>query len=653
MCVELSLANSAHQRSGDESGRRPAASRNTPRVLPEEFQTELEESEEESDISCSLQSSDKEYEPSSSEPESMCDHTPSREREVVSPHLPEEVAVRDIEGWIERSPRRRKKPSREQRMANRLENHAFLGKCECKHHACMAEDLDEDSLRQINLEFWTSPYLAQTAFLEKHAVKMPVKRQRSVIAKKTYTMNYTLPKIPNKVTVCKRMFLNTLGTQSYALLERLAANNANDSFVQRDDQRGKNKKSNAFSDEKNALIKNHILSFNPCISHYRREHAPRRFYLPSELTVKQMFDDFKVKHPNEKLQYPTYAKFLKGMNISFTKLGGEECHICEEMKTHIHNEGENDCKDCEQWAKHTEDYRIARNMYEEDRAKNGNYYSVDMQKVVILPVLSHHAKKAAFVSRLVVFNETFVPLGGSRNKKILSVIWHEGITGRNADDVSTCFFLALKNLNKASVTLWMDNCSGQNKNWYLFQAMVFLVNQNDGPDSVEFKYLTAGHTSMSADSFHAAIERKKKKIGDVYTVDDFCDIVRSSTANVEILNMGKKILFTNKTRARSNLPKLGPIKVAKFQRGKTTLAFKLSHATENFVEVEFLPKALTKTVKNGNLPQECNTMRGIPSAKKNKINDELGPLMSERGRRFFDSLIVSEEAADLQLEDED
>ena len=57
------------------------------------------------------------------------------------------------------------------------------------------------------------------------------------------------------------------------------------------------------------------------------EHAPMRRYLPNYITVKLMYTGFKEKH-NIKCSYETYRKEVKLKNISFTKLGEEQCEPC-------------------------------------------------------------------------------------------------------------------------------------------------------------------------------------------------------------------------------------------------------------------------------------------------------------------------------------
>lgn len=100
-------------------------------------------------------------------------------------------------------------------------------------------------------------------------------------------------------------------------------------------------------------LENHVLQYNPVISHYRREHAPRRRYLSSDVTLKVIYEDYKAKYPDHKISYEFVRNFVtKRMNISFTTLSNEECEICTEYKMHIaetkHSEEEisSDCLNC-------------------------------------------------------------------------------------------------------------------------------------------------------------------------------------------------------------------------------------------------------------------------------------------------------------------
>lgn len=67
------------------------------------------------------------------------------------------------------------------------------------------------------------------------------------------------------------------------------------------------------------IIQDHILTYNPCVSHYRREHASLRTYLPSEINIAVMHNNFSRKYPRVKCWYDKYRSVIAEMNISFTK----------------------------------------------------------------------------------------------------------------------------------------------------------------------------------------------------------------------------------------------------------------------------------------------------------------------------------------------
>ena len=123
-----------------------------------------------------------------------------------------------------------------------------------------------------------------------------------------------------------------------------------------------------------------------------------------------------------------------------------------------------------------------------------------------------------------MFNETFAPLGGEKNHGTSTgVLWHEGISGRTAEDVASVFISFLRTVQDVkSITIWLDNCSAQGKNWWFFTALAAEVNSPDGNFlTIRCKYFEPGHTFMSADSFHHLIEQGLKNAGKVQNFSDF------------------------------------------------------------------------------------------------------------------------------------
>ena len=160
------------------------------------------------------------------------------------------------------------------------------------------------------------------------------------------------------------------------------------------------------------------------------------------------------------------------------------------------------CDSCQHFGKHITAI-AAREHYKEDARKdidpNEIIMLVDLQKVMLLPRLPG-LKKAIFCKRLVAFNESFVPVGHKHGKGI-GVLWHEGIAGRSASEVASTFINIVRSSRLRDfkhVTFWADNCSGQNKNWYLFSALVKEINRPDGnAESITVKLFEPGHTFVS------------------------------------------------------------------------------------------------------------------------------------------------------------
>jgi len=86
------------------------------------------------------------------------------------------------------------------------------------------------------------------------------------------------------VAVCKVFFLTTLGfmqTNDFVVRQALMSMDAGYAVGPKPDCRGKAPKRSKVD---RLVIRLHIDSFHPTISHYRREHAPNRRYLPSDIS---------------------------------------------------------------------------------------------------------------------------------------------------------------------------------------------------------------------------------------------------------------------------------------------------------------------------------------------------------------------------------
>lgn len=96
-----------------------------------------------------------------------------------------------------------------------------------------------------------------------------------------YTVKYSLETESDKVQVCQRCFLATLG-ETKAFVENLAKQIwDNTEGLPDQERRGKRIPVNKLSDEKVAEVRAHIAKFPAYESHYGRSHSSKK-YLPSD-----------------------------------------------------------------------------------------------------------------------------------------------------------------------------------------------------------------------------------------------------------------------------------------------------------------------------------------------------------------------------------
>ena len=257
------------------------------------------------------------------------------------------------------------------------------------------------------------------------------------IKQRNYSREYTFIVNTYDVTVCKEMFLCTLGYKYDTIITKMFEAMTPRKIKPPAEKRGKHKPNHAMTDEDLDAINIHIESFGPTISHYRRAHAPLRRF-PPELTVKLMYGYFKESYQNIKCSVDTYRRRVKKKNISFSKLGEEECEVCQanivhqckanllitgnlksgmSIESHISNVQPGVCED---WILHIKRAKTSRGEYRKDAdaypPEKIYFVSAGMQKIIMLPHLPG-VKTAVFTRRMTMYHETFAPLIPSKEVK--------------------------------------------------------------------------------------------------------------------------------------------------------------------------------------------------------------------------------------------
>ena len=302
-----------------------------------------------------------------------------------------------------------------------MKNHStILPACVCKMKKCYLK-VPEKNRVVINERFFELEDYGRRLWIQNHVTAEEPKRRYSneTGSKRKFSRYFFLPDIDNqgsRISVCQIMFLRTLGYKSDEIL-RTVQNSSDEAAMVSKSKRGKYPPKHKILLDDEEFIREHIRKFNPCVSHYRRANAPNRLYLPSELTITEMYDDYKLcaeEISRKCYSFVKYWRVLKSLKISFATLGVEECEICDEHQIHIQgakyanddgtsivrkktknvfrNKNEiscsDDCDTCNDYLLHVKRRDKSREEYKDDKIKATTdketvFLSADLQKVIL------------------------------------------------------------------------------------------------------------------------------------------------------------------------------------------------------------------------------------------------------------------------------
>lgn len=132
------------------------------------------------------------------------------------------------------------------------------------------------------------------SFISNHVVRKEIIRRTSDVSKRNNSFDYNFTNENGiLIQVCKKIFLTTLGFKENNISTLMKILHHRDSITSKpaEDFRGK-KRNNENIEDRRKIIQEHIQSFQLFVSHYRRQHAPNRRYLPNNFNITEMFEDF-------------------------------------------------------------------------------------------------------------------------------------------------------------------------------------------------------------------------------------------------------------------------------------------------------------------------------------------------------------------------
>lgn len=371
--------------------------------------------------------------------------------------------------------------------------------------------VSKDDRATIFKEFWSLDDNEKRHFYARTTALENPKRKRTdkEISRKKRSLKYFLPYDENNVRVCKEFYLRTLDVSQKRINNHHASKQNGGTPARL--AWGKNK-NNMVDDAVKESIRSHIKSIPRIESHYCRADTNKEYVSQYGLNVASLYRKYVEKCVTTETvpgKLHLYREiFNSEFNIAFHFPKTDRCDKCEE-KENNHSPTPEEIVRYDSHEKGKEETRAERNR---DR-ENGDAFVVcfDLENVFALP----RANVGTFFykRKLNTYNMT---AHCSVNKKGYGAIWHEGQSGRGANDIASA---VLKLLNAIvddnaddprlkHIILWSDSCVPQNRNRVFSTALKYFLTQHPGVKCIEQKFCEPGHSSIQeVDNLHSRIEK--------------------------------------------------------------------------------------------------------------------------------------------------
>lgn len=487
--------------------------------------------------------------------------------------------------WRKRSPSSHKKSKRKRRRNEGREYFSDFSKkkicgrvlgpsCTCKEN-CRSK-LNNKEVEIFN-KFWDlGSFDIQNAYLfgcikintKKRCYPKKTKRQ---ISSRKFTASYTVKVNGMDVRICKTEFMSIHGLQSSrGRLNNIVTQVAEGSTTPKLDKRGKHKtRPNKLSEERVQLVKDHINSIPKYQSHYSRAMNDGKVYLGCDLSISRLYGEFylpwctqhKIEDPVSQDAYRRI--FCRDFNIGFVLPKSDTCKTCDESRVKIealHLDGkEDEAKTIENNLRiHQIRAKAMQNLLKsksEEIQPGTLVITFDLQQALPIPKLT--TGPAFYCRKLWLYN---FGVHDCTNNQGYMFVWGEETGKRGSDEMCSALvkFLSLKP-DIENLIVFTDNCPGQNKNWAMMALWLQLIKEKRLKEVTHY-FLISGHTHLPSDRDFALIEKRQKKVQQIYDPGMWLDIIQKAnkknpfqvtlmTQN-DILNISS--LLQNVTKAKKS-----------------------------------------------------------------------------------------------------
>jgi hypothetical protein len=347
------------------------------------------------------------------------------------------------------------------------------------------------------------------------------RRKSKGVKQRTVTNEYYLPKNKIQQRVCLQFLLNTLAI-SHRLIRTVMSTKEPTKLFE-PDLRGKHIPHNKVNQEQMDNFKQFIESLPAVPSHYCRSSSAKK-YLPSDIksysNLHRMYVSEQRKINKPPLKKLKFLKLLREKyNIGIHVPRKDKCLQCEKFRSN--REPTEDDK--EEHKVHITEKDAAKTFFldEQSRSSKENAFlvsSFDLEKVVSTP--HGDSMLLGFSRKYAVYNFTVYE---TNIRKVYCYLCSNLYHYLKKVDNEQCY---------EELSLYCDNCGGQNKNKAMFNMIRYFLNNSNYVSKINLIFLIVGHTYMPVDSMHAVIEKSlKNKL--VHAPSEWPTLLRNARVNPE------------------------------------------------------------------------------------------------------------------------
>ena len=179
----------------------------------------------------------------------------------------------------------------------------------------------------------------------------------------------------------------------------------------------------------------------------------------------------------------------------------------------------------------------------QDKDENAKIICIDLQQIQPVPKLSTGV--AYYKRKLGLYNCCVTDLKANVSTMF---VWDETQGGRGADEIASCVTkwigITQQNNDFTSLTIFADNCGGQNKNKFIILAFLREMHMKR-LTNVRFIYMVSGHSYLPCDASFGNIEKKYKLQESILTPEDYIAHIKDAVRKkpFPVVEMRKEDFF--------------------------------------------------------------------------------------------------------------